>query len=92
MKSDALTIRVEHDTLKRVMELFSELGLTASVAVNMFFKQMLYENGLPFMPTRQRLSEETTSRLNAPRDQLITHPDAETFLKELHAYVDSQED
>jgi DNA-damage-inducible protein J len=76
MKSDALTIRVEHDTLVQVTQLLSDLGMTASTAVNMLFKQMLHEDGLPFKPSRARSNAETRAFLDR----------IESGEEELHAF------
>ncbi|WP_322839536.1 type II toxin-antitoxin system RelB/DinJ family antitoxin [Lactiplantibacillus plantarum] len=41
--------KAEKDQLKL---LYKDMGLDLSTAVNLFFKQSLLENGLPFRPTR----------------------------------------
>jgi DNA-damage-inducible protein J len=66
MESKPLTVRVDADTFERTMELLGELGLTATVAVNVFFKQMLYENGFPFPIRRERPNAETIAAFDQP--------------------------
>lgn len=41
-------IRIEEDLKKQAVELFSQLGIDMSSAVNMFLKQAVMRGGLPF--------------------------------------------
>lgn len=41
-------IRIEENTKKQAMELLEGLGLNLSDAVNMFLRQVILQNGLPF--------------------------------------------
>ena len=41
-------IRIEENTKKQAVELLEGLGLNLSDAVNMFLKQVILHNGLPF--------------------------------------------
>ena len=45
-----VNVRVDEHTKRDVEILFSRLGMNISTAVNMFFKQSLIENALPFQP------------------------------------------
>ncbi len=52
-------IRIDSEVKKQVTELFDSLGLDMSGAVNLFLRQCLYHDGLPFEVKRPRLSKET---------------------------------
>lgn len=41
-------IRIEENTKRQAVELLEGLGLNLSEAVNMFLKQVILQNGLPF--------------------------------------------
>ncbi len=41
-------IRIEESTKKQAVELLEGLGLSLSDAVNMFLKQVILQNGIPF--------------------------------------------
>ena len=41
-------IRIEEDVKKQAMELFNQLGIDMSSAVNMFLRQSIIRGGLPF--------------------------------------------
>jgi DNA-damage-inducible protein J len=45
-----VNVRVDENTKREVEVLFDKLGMNISVAVNMFFKQALMEEALPFQP------------------------------------------
>ena len=45
-----VNVRVDEKTKREVEVLFDKLGMNISIAVNMFFKQALMEEALPFQP------------------------------------------
>ncbi len=45
-----VSIRIDDDVKAEADILFSELGLNMTTAFNMFIRQSLRDNGLPFMP------------------------------------------
>ncbi|ASG78839.1 MULTISPECIES: type II toxin-antitoxin system RelB/DinJ family antitoxin [Lactiplantibacillus] len=45
-------MRIDKDEKDKLKRLYRDMGLDLSTAVNLFFKQSLQENGLPFQPTR----------------------------------------
>lgn len=49
-----VTIRIDEDLKKQADELFDELGLSFSGAVNVFVRQALREDGLPFEIKRDK--------------------------------------
>ncbi len=57
MADTVLSVRVDSGVKASFSALCEELGLSASAAVNMFMRQMLREQSLPFKPTLQPCSE-----------------------------------
>jgi DNA-damage-inducible protein J len=47
-KSAMIHARVEPEIKKNVEEIFAELGLNMTSALNLFFKQVVLQKGLPF--------------------------------------------
>lgn len=47
-KTASLFIRIEPELKKDAESILSSLGVTASSAINMFYKQIVLKNGLPF--------------------------------------------
>lgn len=52
-------IRIDADTKKRSTELFSCLGIDMSTAVNIFLKQCILTNGIPFSVSIPEYNPET---------------------------------
>ncbi len=52
MASVNVTIRMEENDKKEAEKLFSELGLTMNAAFNMFAKQAIREQAIPFKISR----------------------------------------
>ena len=59
MESTNLTIRIDKDLKVKAEELFSDLGLSLSAAFNIFIKQALREQGIPFTISRDIPNNET---------------------------------
>ena len=49
-RSANVMARVEPEIKDQAEGIISQLGLTASTAINMFYRQIIYHNGLPFIP------------------------------------------
>lgn len=61
MSASILSVRVDAAIKESFAELCEELGMTSSVAVNMFMRQMLRERSLPFVPSLSTDKEEGKS-------------------------------
>ena len=58
-KSSNLYARIEPDVKEQAESIIEALGLTVSAAINMFYKQIIFQNGLPFdakLPTPKPLA------------------------------------
>ena len=64
-KSANIYARIEPDIKKQAEDILSSLGVSASSAINMFYKQIILNRGLPFevkIPTARPVD---ISRMNA---------------------------
>lgn len=69
-KSANLYARIEPEVKEQVGSIFSALGIPASNAINIFYKQILLQGGLPFeakLPSTQpvELSALSETKMNA---------------------------
>ena len=69
-KSANLYARIEPDVKEQAESILSALGIPASNAINMFYKQIILQKGLPFavkLPTEKPVAMDTLSKkeLNA---------------------------
>lgn len=53
MTSTTLTIRVDSETKNEAKQLFADMGMDISTAVNIFLRQALTDNGMPFVIRRE---------------------------------------
>ena len=51
LKSSNVTARVEPEIKEQAEAILSKLGISASSGINMFYRQIILWNGLPFRPS-----------------------------------------
>ena len=65
MKKVNVTLRVDEDLKKQADALFSELGLTMTTAFNIFLRQAVREQQIPFRVTMNSPSAVTLADMDA---------------------------
>ena len=70
MASTTISFRTDVETKAAASELFRDLGLDMSTAINMFLRQAITDNGIPFTPNREssesiRARHEAVNRIGA---------------------------
>lgn len=88
MKTAQLNIRTEKDIKEQAEQIFKEIGLTYSQAVNLFFKQVILNNGLPFelkLPKNRTPNKETLQAIEDVKNNIDvkTHKSAKNMFKDL---------
>ena len=63
MATTPTQIRIEESTKKQAVELLEGLGLNLSDAVNMFLKQVILRNGIPFEVKYPELKPEVVEAM-----------------------------
>ena len=53
--TDRLSIRINSEVKQQASEILEELGLDLSSAVNVFWRQVIPDNGLPFQPNLETM-------------------------------------
>jgi len=82
-KTEMIRARIEPDLRKEVENIFSELGLTPTTAINMFYRQVKLIKGLPFTI---RIPNETTIQTFKDTDEgknIILCEDADDMFNKL---------
>ena len=84
MSQTNLTIRIDEDIKREAENLFNRIGMNMSVAINIFFRQALREQAIPFelkpyddYYSGARLERILHSLAQADRGEIITKPLAE---------------
>lgn len=75
-KAVNVSIRIDEDVKKASEELFGDLGLTLSAAVNVFLRQALRHGGLPF-DVKVDVPNVTTLAAMEEADRILRDRDSE---------------
>ena len=59
MANTHIHVRVDDDTKKQAQQIFNEMGLDLSTAVNMFIKQVVRSRSFPFTPSADPFYSES---------------------------------
>ena len=73
-----LTVRLDAQLKKDAEQLFNDLGMTLSGAINIFLHQALEVEGLPFAVKKKRPNRETLAAMKEALE-LANDPNAKTF-------------
>ena len=58
--TSSLTIRIDSDLKKEAEALFSDLGMSLTTAINVFFNQAIHSQGIPFTIKRPHIPNDET--------------------------------
>ena len=64
MKTASVHVRIKEDTKKQAEAILEELGISRTVAIEMFYRQIILNNGIPFdvaIPNALKSREELTA-------------------------------
>ncbi len=78
MAKVSTNISIDAEVKKRATEIFSELGLDFSTAINIYLKRVLAENGLPFDMHIEKPNQETIAAIEEGR-RLAKDPNAKSY-------------
>lgn len=78
MENTRISITVSKETQQQAQQLFDDLGLDMATAVNMFLKQSVREQCIPFS-IRRDIPNDDTLEAFAEGDMLLCDPTAKRF-------------
>ena len=64
MAKSATNLSIDSDIKQPCIDLFADLGMDLSTAVNIFLRQSLRAQGFPFVITREDPNEESINAMN----------------------------
>ena len=70
----ALNVRVKDELKKQASELFADLGLDMSTAINIFLRKAVQCDGLPFEVRREVPNSETIAAMEEG-EEILKHPE-----------------
>ncbi|MBU9673893.1 type II toxin-antitoxin system RelB/DinJ family antitoxin [Planococcus sp. CP5-4] len=71
-KKAIVQVRVDEDVKSQAVEVLTNLGMDTSTAINVFLRQVVAENGLPFQPKIARFNEVTISAIKES-DEMVAN-------------------
>ena len=83
-----LNIRVDENLKKQANELFEKLGLNMTTAINIFLKQVIRTNGIPFELVLDTPNEETIKAIKEADEGKDMHGpfhDVKSLMESLNA-------
>lgn len=64
MAKVSTSISIDADVKAKAQELFAELGMDLSTAINVFLRQSIYEHSIPFAVRRESPNETTLKAMD----------------------------
>jgi DNA-damage-inducible protein J len=77
MATTNINVRVDAELKQSAEELFADLGLNMSVAITMFLKSAISQDGIPFEVKRMMPNAETRAALSE-YEEMKKHPESYT--------------
>lgn len=68
MSNTSMNIRMDTEVKKQAEALFSEIGMNMTTAINIFLRQSIRENGIPFELKINQPNTETIKAINEGTD------------------------
>jgi len=84
-QTTTINVRVDETVKRNVERLFDSMGMNISTAVNVFFRQCLMEEALPFQPRVKRTS--LSEALKEAQEQAKANGTSEMTLDEINSIV-----
>lgn len=89
MPNTSMNIRMDKEVKQQAQEIFAELGMDMTTAINIFLRQSIRSHGLPFPVRLDTPNSETLAALQEARRMKAdpslgkTYTDADAMMKEL---------
>ena len=92
MAKVSTNVTIDEVTKKKAQALLADFGMDLSTAVNIFLKQMVYENAIPFGISRDIPNAETMAAIEEA-EEMLHNPNAKKYhsVKELFEELDTDE-
>ena len=59
IKKAVVQVRIDEDVKSQAVEVLNNLGMDTTTAINIFFRQVIAEKGLPFQPKQAPFNKDT---------------------------------
>lgn len=88
MNNTSMTIRTDKEVKRQAQQIFSDLGMDMSTAVNVFLRQTIIHHGLPFALTLETPNSDTIKAMSDAENGIDMHgpfDSVEALMEDLNA-------
>ena len=83
--SSTITVRVEEKVKKQAGDIFKEVGMDMSTAINIYLKQVIRSNGIPFPVSAEIPNDITIKAIKAAEDgQMASFSSIDDLMEDLN--------
>lgn len=72
--TSAINVQIDSETKKQATEILNDLGISMSTAINMFLRQVIKNEGLPFPVVKRKPSKQLLEALKEAAE-MEKHPE-----------------
>lgn len=77
-KKAVIQVRIDETVKRQAVAVLNNIGMDASTAINVFFRQIIEENGLPFQPKQANFNAETFAAIKES-DNMVKNGTSELY-------------
>lgn len=90
-KKAVVQVRIDETIKSQAVAVLNNLGMDTSTAINVFFRQVIAENGLPFKPTQAKFNDETLAAIKES-DEMVKNGTGKQYASVDDLFEDSLRD
>jgi len=77
-KKAVVQVRIDETVKSQAVAVLNNLGMDTSTAINVFFRQVIAENGLPFQPKQAKFNTETLAAIKES-DEMVKNGTGKSY-------------
>lgn len=77
-KKAVVQVRIDETIKRQAVAVLNSLGMDTSTAINIFFRQVIAENGLPFQPKQTKFNAETLAAIKES-DEMVKNGNGKSY-------------
>lgn len=91
VKKTTIQVRIDETTKSQATAVLNNLGMDTSTAINVFLRQVIAENGLPFQPKQPTFNSETLSAIQEA-DEMVKNKTGKKYASVDELFTDISEE
>lgn len=77
-KKAVVQVRIDETVKSQAVAILNNIGMDTSTAINVFFRQVIAENGLPFQPKQAKFNTETLAAIKES-DEMVKNGTGKSY-------------